>query len=211
MDLQASVAVFILCNDGREDGGRQGVTHATSRGTRAPTPTVWRRTAAASVVRRHCDASEPAQQRAAEAPLGAAAPTSAQGFLSINGHASSAVAWRRLKASSQHGAWSQQPSRRKLTVSSCRLRHRPRFLVLLQTGPRHQARGPLALAPRTSRRTTTLLHAPCSSIRAPNLVLRRDRSPDSAAASGRRAGFRWQTTTAGGLFHSKPKNLSHAT
>ena len=87
----------------------------------------------------------------------------------------------------------------------------PKVLVLLQTGPRHQARGPLALAPRTSRRATALLHAPCSSIRAPNLVLRRDGSPDSAAASGRRAGFRWQTTTAGGLSHSKPKNSSHAT
>ena len=30
-------------------------------------------------------------------------------------------------------------------------------------------------------------------------------------ASDRRAGFRWRTTTAGGLSHSKPKNLSHAT
>ena len=71
--------------------------------------------------------------------------------------------------------------------------------------------GAQARAPRTSRRATALLHTPCSSIRAPNLVLRRDRSPDSAAASGRRAGFRWQTTTAGGLSHSKPKNSSHAT
>ena len=38
-------------------------------------------------------------------------------------------------------------------------RHHPELLVLLQTGPRHQARGALALAPRTSRRTTALLHA----------------------------------------------------
>ena len=199
--------MFILCHGEREDEGRQGVTHATCRGTRAPTPTVRRRTAAASVVRRHGDTSEPAQQRTAEAPLGAATSTSTQGFLSSNGHASSAAVWRRLKASSQHGAWSQRPSRRKLTVSSCRLRHRPRFLVLLQTGPRHQAQGPLALAPRTSRRATALLHAPCSSIRAPNLVLRRDGSPDSAAASGRRAGFRWQTTTAGGPLPFKAKEF----
>ena len=203
--------VFILCNGEREDEGRQGVTHATCRGTRAPTPTVRWRTAAASVVCRHCDTSEPARQRTAEAPLGAAAPMSAQGFLSSNGHASSAVAWRRLKAFSQHGAWSQRPSRRKLAVSSCRLRHHPRCLVLLQTGPRHQARGPLALAPRTSRRTTALLHAPCSSIRAPVPLLRQGGKPGSAAASGRRAGSRWQTATAGGLSHSKPKNLSHAT
>jgi len=138
----ASGFVFILCNDKREDEGRQGVTHATCRGTGAPTPTVRRRTTAASVVRRHCDTSEPAQQRTAEAPLGAATPTSTQGFLSSNGHASSAAVWRRLKAFSQHGAWSRRPSRRKLTVSSCRLRHRPRLLVLLQTRPRHQARGP---------------------------------------------------------------------
>ena len=100
----------------------------------------------------------------ADAPLGAAAPTSTQGFLSSNGHASSAAAWRRLKTFSQHGAWSQRPSRRKLAVSSCRLHYHPRCLVLLQTGPRHQARGPLALAPRTSWRRTDLLHAPCSSI-----------------------------------------------
>ena len=93
-------------------------------------------------MRRHSDTSEPAQQRAAEAPLGAAAPTSTQGFLSSSGHASSAAVWRRLKAFSQHGAWSRRPSRRKLTVPLCRLRHRPRLLVLLQTGPRHQARGP---------------------------------------------------------------------
>ena len=120
--------------------------------------------AAAPIVCRHYDTSEPARRCTAEAPLGAASPTSAQGFLSSNGHASSAVAWRRLKDFSQHGAWSQRPSRGKLTVSSCRLRHRPRFLVLLQTGPRHQARGPLALAPRTSRRTTALLHASHRSI-----------------------------------------------
>ena len=186
-------AVFILCNDEREDEGRQGHTHSTCHGTGAPTPTVWRRTAAASVVRRHGNTSEPAWQRTAGAPLGAATPTSTQGFLSSNGHASSAVAFRRLKASSQHGAWSQRPSRRKLTVSSCRLRHRPRFLVLLQTGPRHQARGPLALAPRTSRRTTALLRAS-------------HRSFCCAGASS----FRRTTTTAGGLSHSRPKNLSHA-
>jgi len=204
-------AVFSLCNGELEDEGRQGVTHAPCRDAGAPTPTTRWRTTAASVVRRHGNTTESARRRTAEAPLGADTPASTQGFLSSNGHVSSATVWRRLKAFSQHGAWSRRPSRRKLTVSSCRLRHRPRFLVLLQTGPRHQARGPLALAPRTSRRATALLHAPCSSIRAPNLVLRRDGSPDSAAASGRRAGFRWQTTTAGDLSHSKPKNLPHAT
>jgi len=62
LDLQASGAVFILCNGEREDEGRQGVTHATCRSTGAPTPTVRRRTAVAFVVRRHCDTSEPARQ-----------------------------------------------------------------------------------------------------------------------------------------------------
>ena len=124
-------AVFILCNDEREDEGRPGHTHSTCHGTGAPTPTVWRRTAAASVVRRHGNTSEPAWQRTAGAPLGAATPTSTQGFLSTNGHTSSAVAWRRLKAFSQHGAWSRRPSRRKLTVSSCRLQHRRSTSALL--------------------------------------------------------------------------------
>ena len=41
------------------------------------------------------------------------------------------------------------------------------------------------------------------------LVHTSTRSP--TAASGRRVGSRWQTATAGGLSHSKPKNLSHAT
>jgi len=139
-----------------------------------------------------------------------AIPVSAQGFLSSNGHASSAAAWHWLKAFSQHGAWSRRPSRRKLAVSSYRLRHHPRSLVLLQTGPR-QARGPLARAPRTSRRTTALLHTPCSSIRAHILPLRQGGKPVPAAASGGRDGSRWRTAAAGGLFHSKPKNLSHAT
>jgi len=138
----ASGFVFILCNDKREDEGRQGVTHAPCRDDGSPTPTTRWRTTAASVVRRHGNTTESARRRTAKAPLGADTPASTQGFLSSNGHASSAAVWRRLKAFSQHGAWSRRPSRRKLTVSSCRLRHRPRLLVLLQTGPRHQARGP---------------------------------------------------------------------
>ena len=189
----ASGFVFILCNDKREDEGRHGVTHAPSRVTGAPTPTARWRTTAASVVRCHGNTTESARQRTAEAPLGADTPTSTQGFLSSNGHASSTVVWRRLKAFSQHGAWSRRPSRRKLTVSSCHPRHHPGLLVLLQTGPRHQARGPLALAPRTSRRTTALLRASHRSF-----------------CCARASRFRRTTTTAGGLSHSKPKNLSHA-
>ena len=145
-----------------------------------------RRTAAAFVVRRHCDASEPARQCTAELPLGASAPTSAEGFLSSNGQASSAAAWRRLKAFSQHGAWSRRPSRMKLAESSYRLRRHPRCLVLLQTGPRRRAPGPLARAPRTSRRTTALLHTPCSSIRAHIFPLRQGGKPAPAAAGGGR-------------------------
>ena len=57
--------------------------------------------------------------------------------------------------------WSLEPTAIPEEVDRvvCRLRHHARCLVLLQTGPRHQARGALALAPRTSRRTTALLHA----------------------------------------------------
>ena len=135
-------AVFIFCNDEREDEGRQGITHAPCRDAGAPTPTTRWRMTAASVVRRHGNTAESARRRTAEAPLGADTSASTQGFLSSNGHASSAVVWRRLEAFSQHGAWSRRPSRRKLTVSSCRLQHRLRLLVLLQTGPRHQVRGP---------------------------------------------------------------------
>jgi hypothetical protein len=41
------------------------------------------------------------------------------------------VAWCRLKAFSQHGAWSRRPSRRKLTVSSRRLQRRRSTSALL--------------------------------------------------------------------------------
>ena len=67
----------------------------------------------------------------------------------------------------------------------------PKVLVLLQTGPRHQARGPLALAPRTSRRTTALLRAS-------------HRSFCCARASGF---HRQMTTTAGGPLPFKAKEF----
>ena len=132
-----------------KEGRASPTPHAVALGCQRP------RCGGARQQRLLCVATATPQSRRggaqAEAPLGAAAPTSTQGFLSSNGHASSAVAWRRLKAFSQHGAWSRRPSWRKLAVSSYRLRHHPRCLVLLQTGPR-QVRGPLARAPRTSRR-----------------------------------------------------------
>ena len=71
--------------------------------------------------------------------------------------------------------------------------------------------GAQARAPRTSRRTTALLHTPCSSTRAHIFLLRQGGKPVPAAASGGRDGSRWRTAAAGGLSHSKPKNLSHAT
>ena len=114
----ASGFVFILCNDKREDEGRQGVTHAPCRDDGSPTPTTRWRTTAASVVRRHGNTTESARRRTAKAPLGADTPASTQSFLSSNGHASSTAVWRRLKALSQHGVWSRRPSRRKSTVSS---------------------------------------------------------------------------------------------
>ena len=61
------------------------------------------------------------------------------------------------------------------------------LLVLLQTGFRYQARG-LTPAPRLSRRTTALLHAPCIIQMSTQLVM-----------SNHRAGFRRQTAAAGPL------------
>ena len=190
-------AVFILCNDEREDEGSQGHTHSTCHGTGAPTPTVWRRTTAASVVRRHGNTSEPAWQRTAGAPLGTATPTSTQGFLSSNGHTSSAVAWRRLKAFSQHGAWSRRPSRRKLTVSSCRLQHRRSTSALLGAAA-DRTPPPRAGAPGASTKDKPANDRASPRV-APVHLLRKGVWSPSATAGG------------GGLFHSKPKNLSHAT
>ena len=95
-------------------------------------------------------------------------PTSTQGFLSSNGHTSSAVAWRRLKAFSQHGAWGRQaiPEEvdRVVLPSPAPEIHLSVARCCCRQDPRHLARGPLALAPRTSRRTTALLHASHRSI-----------------------------------------------
>ena len=74
-------------------------------------------------------------------------------------------------------------ARGKLTVVSSPAKTES-LSVLLQTGPRHQARGPLARAPRTSRQMTALLHAPCSSIRAPVLLLQQ--AAGGLAPGGRR-------------------------
>src|SRR6185503_15026562 len=68
--------------------------------------------------------------------------------------------------------------------------------------------GAQARAPRTSRRTTALLHTPCSSIRAHIFPAAPGRKASSCRSRGRAAGSRWRTAAAGGLFHSKPKNLS---
>jgi len=182
----ASGFVFVLYNDKREDEGRQGVTHAPCRDAGPPTPTTRWRTPAASVVRRHGNTTESARQRTAEAPLGADTPASTQGLLSSNGHASSAAVWRRLKAFSQHGAWSRQPSRRKLTVSSSHPRHHSELLVLLQTGPRHQARGPMREHQRQAGERppfSTLRARPYEHTFPP---LRRGWKPAPAAAGGGR-------------------------
>jgi len=158
---------------------------------------VPQRTAAAPAVRCHCDTSEPAWQRTAEAPLRAAAPTSTQGFLSSNGHASSAVAWRRLKAFSQHEAWSRRPSRRKLTVTSCRRQHRRSTSALLGAAA-DRTPPPRAGAPGASTKDKPANDRASPRV-APVHLLRKGVWSPSATAGG------------GGLFHSKPKNLSHAT
>ena len=71
--------------------------------------------------------------------------------------------------------------------------------------------GAQARAPRTSRRTTALLHAPCSSIRAQISPAAPGLEASSCRSRRWAAGARWRTAAAGGLFHSRPKNLSHAT
>ena len=60
--------------------------------------------------------------------------------------------------------------------------------------------------PRWSRRTTALLHAPCSSKRAPVLPLRQDVKLAQLTMSGHWAGFRQQAAMAGPL-PFKAKNL----
>ena len=161
-------------------------------------PFVRRRTAAAPAVRCHCDTSEPARRRAAEAPLGAAAPTSTQGFLSSNGQASSAVAWRRLKAFSQHGALSRQPSRRKLTETSCRRQHRRSTSALLGAAA-DRTPPPRAGAPGTSTKDKPANDRASPRVAPVHLLRKGVWSPSATATAG-----------GGGLFHSKPKNLSHA-
>ena len=99
--------------------------------------------------------------------------SSAQGFLSSNHQDSPAATWRRLKALSQCEAWSRplwpggslppSPPSPGPSLSRCCCRQDP-----------VTRRGGLMPAPRSSRRMTALLHAPCSSKRAPVLPLRLD-------------------------------------
>jgi len=194
-------AVFSLCNGELEDEGRQGHTHSTCHGTDAPTPLVPQRTAAAPAVRRHCDASEPARWCAGATPV-ACRPAPSQCRLKVFSQATTMLPLRRHGVGSRlslnmepgadghpGGSWPCRPA-----VASTG-EPPQRSLVVLQTGPRRQARGPLALAPRTSRRTTAPLRASHRSF-----------------CCARASGFHRQTTAAaGGLSHSKPKNLSHAT
>ena len=165
LDLQAPGAVFILCNDEREDEGRQGVTHAACCGTGAPAPSVRRCTAAAPAVRRHYDASEPARWCAGATPV-ACCPAPSQCRLKVFSQATAMLPLRRHDVGSRlslnmepgadghpGGSWPCLPA-----VASTGDPPQ-RSSVLLQTRPRRQARGPLALAPRTSRRTTAPLRA----------------------------------------------------
>ena len=162
--------MFILCNGEREDEGRQGVARATCPGTGAATPTERRRTTAAPTVRRHCDASEPARWCAGATPV-ACRPAPSQCRLKVFSQATAMLPLQRHDVGSRlslnmepgadghpGGSWPCRPA-----VASTGDPPQ-RSLVLLQTGPRRQARGPLALAPRTSRRTTALLHASHRSI-----------------------------------------------
>jgi len=112
--------------------------------------------AAAPAVRRYYDTSEPARWRAGATPA-ACHPATPQ---------------RRLKVSSQDGAGADGCGSGRMSVafSLAWLKH---SFELLQTGIdlHPKAQGPVP-APRWSRRMTALLHAPCSSKRAPVHPLR---------------------------------------
>ena len=150
----------------REDEERHGGTYAACYYAVAPAPSVRRCTAAAPAVRRHCDASEPARWCAGATPV-ACRPAPFQCRLKVFSQATAMLPLRRHDVGSRlslnmkpgadghpGGSWPCRPA-----VASTGDPPQ-RCSVLLQTGPRHLARGPLALAPRTSRRTTTPLRAP---------------------------------------------------
>ena len=157
--------MFILCNDEREDEERHGGTYAACYYAVAPAPSVRRCTVAASAVRRHCDASEPARWCAGATPV-ACRPAPSQCRLKVFSQATAMLPLRRHDVGSRlslnmepgadghpGGSWPCRPA-----VASTGDPPQ-RSSVLLQTRPRRQARGPLALAPRTSRRTTAPLRA----------------------------------------------------
>ena len=107
--------------------------------------------------------------------------TSAQGFLTRCSLEPTAVA--------REGCLSLSPSpASSLPWSCCR-----------QASTSTARRGGPVPAPRWSRRTTALLHAPCSSERAPVLPQLRVSSWLRLTMSGHRAGFHRQLATAGPL------------
>ena len=103
-----------------------------------------RRAAAAPAVRRHCDTSEPAQWRAAKTPA-VRHPTLPPRRLKVFSQATTRPPlWRhgvgsRLSLNVKPGADRCGPGKSTVVFSLARTKA---LLVLLQTGFRHQARGP---------------------------------------------------------------------
>ena len=177
-------------------------------------PLVRRRTAPAPAVRRHYDTSEPARWRAAATPA-VRHPTTPQRRLKIFSQATTRVPLRR------HDVGSRFPLKMepgadgcdsgKMTVAFSLAWLKPPRCCSRQASTSATRYGGPVSAPgekpandRPSPRSV-LVHTSTLSPAAPG------RKASSCRSRGRAAGARWRPAAAVGLFHSRPKNLSHAT
>ena len=165
--------------------------------THAPTPKRQNPRCGGARQRRHYDTSEPVR-RCARATPAIRRPAPSQCRLKVFSQATTGGPLRR------HGVGSRFPLKMEPGADDCgsgrmyvafSLAWLKPPLELLQTGVNlhRKARAPVP-APRWSRRTTALLHAPCSSKRAPVLPLRQG---DKLASAHYERPSGWLPTTAG--------------
>ena len=160
LDLQASEAELILCNGDEK----------MKRGMAAPTPHVTAPRqqrprcggACCASPLRHLRAGAVARSGDARCAPPYNTSASAQGFLSSNHQDSPAATWRRLKPFSQCEAWGR-PLWPGGSLPSSPPSPGPSLSWCCCKQDSATRRGGLMPAPRSSRRTTALLHAPCSS------------------------------------------------